>query len=148
MLNITIACLADQGQVVNGKLYLLGAGWRTVAVPPGMPVSCTIAIMVEVPWAEIGESHSVDVELSDGNGRPMTNDKGGPLISIHGNLQAVRPPGVLLGEAGLFPFVLSIPPLPLAPGKYVWHVVLDGATTVDWELPFTVTAAPPISLAS
>lgn len=148
MLNITIACLAEQGQVVNGKLYLHGAGWRTVAVPPGGPVTCTIAVMVEVPWAEIGESHSVDVGLADDKGRPVTNDKGEPIISIHGNLQTVRPPGVLLGEAGHFPLVLSIPPLSLGSGKYVWHVVLDGATAVDWELPFTVTAAKPITLAS
>lgn len=149
MMNVNIFCLADQGQVVNGKLYLHGAGWR-MAVPaqPGGTVAYVIALSVDVPWSETYKTHTIALTLADSKGMAVTSPNGEAAISIQGNLQAVRPPGVLSGEPITMPMVLPIPAMVLVPGKYIWHLTIDGASNIDWELPFIVAEAMPQQLAS
>ncbi|MFM7225770.1 MAG: hypothetical protein ACKO1Y_10170, partial [Actinomycetota bacterium] len=58
-------------------------------------------------------------------------------IGSEWQMEVGRPPGVRPGTLLGVPLVVSVPPLPLAPGGYEWHVTIDGA--VRGHVGFSVT---------
>jgi len=129
--------LADAAQEVNGKLYVLGGGW-SVTGPDVPPMS--LAIKLDVPWSEANRSHTFDIVLVDTDGHAVGADGGASGIRVDGRFEVGRPPGLPAGSDIDFAFAVSIPPVPLAPGRYAWQLSIDGRTHEDWLRPFQVRA--------
>src|SRR4051812_31595680 len=135
--------LADHAEVADGKWFINGGGWEWVV--PNFPYY--IALEFELAWDELDVSHPFTVELLDGKGTPVNAPNGQPMVHIEGQIRGERQPGVILGSATRPKLALGVPPLPLKPGQYGWHITVEG-NDLFWALPFTVTAAGPQRLAS
>ncbi len=131
--------LAEHARVSEGKLDILGGGWN-VASP--IPRINALGLLLEVPWAELGVEHSVEIALLDGNDAPVLDLDGQP-IRIDGRFTAEKPPGVLLGKAATMPLALTIPPLTLQPSKdFKWRLSIDGHSKLEWEVGFSTPPSP------
>ena len=134
-----ILLLGDLARVADGKLDVLGAGW-TVAGPG--PVNLGIGMLTQVPWAEMGEEHRVELVLVDSRGEVVPGENGDPLFRVEAALRTERPPGVLLGSPAVVPLALNVNNLPVPPGgRYSIRASVDGHTSVDWEAPFSTRPA-------
>ncbi|MFN8559031.1 MAG: hypothetical protein U0531_17380 [Dehalococcoidia bacterium] len=85
--------LADAAQVVGGKLYLLGGGWKVLNVSAGFPVQqrCAVAVSFEAPWNETNVPQQVEVEVATEDGRT--------LAKMEGQFEVGRPPGIPPGQS-------------------------------------------------
>src|SRR3954454_16591088 len=123
--------LADAAQEVNGKLYVLGGGWSVTG--PDLP-PMAIAIKLDVPWSAANVQHAFALELIDEDGRAVpAGDSGGGVRAegsfeggrAEGGLEVARPAGLPAGSDIDFAFVVTIPPFPVAPGRYSWRLTID-----------------------
>lgn len=132
--------LADFAQVLQGKLYIMGGGWSITGPQPSLSA---IALKLEVPWTQTNRQHEFKVELIDADGRPVMvpGPEGTAPAVMAGHFEVGRPPGMAAGTPLDMPLALTIGPMPLAPGRYVWKLFIDGASDDDWEAAFTVRAA-------
>lgn len=136
-----VMLLADAAHVVGGKLYVWGGGW-SVAGP--LPVPMAIAMRFEVPWDQVDRSHDWELELVDGDGRPvMCAEHGDHPIRHHGHLHLHRPaglpPGVPVDVAVAVDAGTVVVP---AGGRYVWRLSVDGTTEEGWQVAFTSRPLP------
>ena len=134
--------LADHAQAADGKLNIIGGGWN-LAGPEAGPFA--IAILFEVPWDRANEEHHFLLELVDQDGDPVlvpTVDGEAPL-TIEGQFEVGRPPGVKRGSSLAFPLAMNMGPQPLEPGgRYEWRLTVDGESHEDWRLVFGRRPAP------
>lgn len=121
MIEATIL-LCDFAEAINGKLYMMGAGWN-VLFAVNQPVNTSIAVLVEVPWDETNRRHQLSVELLTDDGEPVEG-QGQPVVA-RGEFEIGRPPGVKPGSSFNAPFVWTFNSLVLAAGSYAWHVAID-----------------------
>ena len=128
--------LADAAQEVNGKLYVLGGGWSVTG--PDLP-PMAIAIKLDVPWSAANERHTFAIDLVDQDGRAVPAGDS-PGVRVEGSFEVGRPAGMPAGSDIDFAFVVAIPPLPIAAGRYSWQLSIDGESHQDWVRPFTVRA--------
>jgi Family of unknown function (DUF6941) len=133
--------LADNAQVADGKLYILGGGWSLTG--PG-PVSCGVALLFHVPWDRTNRKTKFSVWLVDEDGQQVT--QAGPLgeqpVQIGGEFEVGRPAGVKAGAEISIPVAFNNI-LQLAPGKgFTWVLEVDGQRGDDWKLPFTTREHP------
>ena len=129
--------LADHAQAAEGKLNIIGAGWNVTGPEPG---PSAIAILFEVPWDRANEPHRFVLELVDSDGYAVTVDTadGDAPITIEGEFEVGRPPGVKRGTPLPFPIAMNLPPQPVpAGGRYEWRLTVDGETDEDWRLVFS-----------
>lgn len=133
--------LADFAQVVQGKLYVMGGGWSVTGPQPSLSA---IALKIEVPWTQSNRRHDFRVELVDADGRPVVlpGPEGEKPVVLSGSFEVGRPPGMPPGTPLDMPLALTIGPMPLMPGRYLWKLFIDNATKDDWESAFTVRSAP------
>lgn len=130
--------LADAAQAVGGKLYVLGGGWSVIGATPA-PMA--IAIKIDVPWSETDVRHRWTLDLIDQDGRPVLVPAaaGAEPVTISGEFQVGRPPGLAEGTPIDLPLAISVGPLALPPGtRCVWQLSIDGRTAPDWQLAFDV----------
>jgi Family of unknown function (DUF6941) len=131
--------LADFAQVADGKLTVVGGGWSLTGPEP---VPFGIALLVQVPWDRANERHSMRLELLDADGAHVmvdTDDGEEPVVIFDdAPFEVGRPAGLKPGTDLDFPIAVNSLPIPLEPGRYVWHLTIDGTTDPDWRLPFTV----------
>lgn len=134
--------LSDFAQVIQGKLYIMGGGWSLTGPVPSLSA---IAVKIEVPWTQTNRKHEFRVELIDADGHPvvMVPPTGEGPVVLDGHFEVGRPPGMPPGTPLDVPLAMTIPPMPLAPGRYVWRLSIDGASHDDWEVAFTVRAQAP-----
>jgi len=123
----------------DGKLTVVGAGWKLIAV--GAPFA--VAAIVEVPWDLTNTKHTLQLRLVDADGQPLTMPDGQPLELPPDVFEVPRPAGVKPGTSIAHNVVLNSGPLPFEPGQYVWEITINGAQHEEWKLPFTVVAAGP-----
>jgi hypothetical protein len=90
---------ADYAEVVNGKVYIMGAGWDRFA-PPAFPAPMRLGIAagIRVPYLESNIPHHLTITLRDGDGRE--------LFRLDGDLETGRPPGSR-GDAALVPLAVN-----------------------------------------
>jgi hypothetical protein len=124
----TTVLLCDHAQEVAGKLYVLGGGW---SIYRGSPVTMALAVKIDVPWESANMPHDFTAQLLTEDGMPPVLPKpdGGAAytpIEFQGRFEAGRPPGVPPGSDLDTPFAVNIAGLPLAPGRYEWHIAIDG----------------------
>lgn len=141
-MKVAAMLLADFAEVVNGKLYIIGGGW---SISGPIPVPSAIAVKVEVPWSPADQKHNLRLELFDSNQRPVSVPvNGGPPqpVVVGGDFVAGHSPDIVEGTSLDVPFAINLPPLPLEPGKrYFWKLTIDGKTTDDWQVAFSMRAA-------
>lgn len=127
--------LAQAATINGGMLSLLGAGWLVRAPEPAGPAS--VAVMLSVPRDQEGH-HDIAVRLLDSDGDQVTVD--GNEIAIEGELVVKGLVGVAPELPLLAPFVATVGPFPLEPGRaYRWQVYVDGATQDRWSVGFRTT---------
>jgi len=135
--------LADYAQAADGKLNVIGAGW-TITGP--QPVPSAIGLIFDVPWDRSNESIEFRLELVDQDGNAVvTETPDGPQpVSIDGQFEIGRPPGVKRGTPLTFPAAFNIGPLPLDPGgRYEWRLTVGDQSLDSWRLAFSVRPLPP-----
>jgi hypothetical protein len=90
---------ADFAEVVQGKVYVMGAGWDKFA-PPAYPAVMRIGLAagIRVPYLESNVPHHLSVTLRSGDGED--------LFRIDGDLETGRPPGSR-GESILVPLAVN-----------------------------------------
>jgi hypothetical protein len=125
------AAVADQG----GKLHMLGAGWSITSSPTSPQA---VAVMLKIPWARANERLALTLRLLDDDGRPVvveTSEGTTQELTMGGDIETGRPPGVTPGsqlDAGL---VFNVPSLPLPPGRYQWRLdVADDTFTSSFQV--------------
>ena len=127
--------LADAAQEVNGKLYVLGGGWSVTgpALPP-----MALALKLDVPWSAANQEHEFLLVLVDADGHPVRVAGDDGEVRAGGTFEVGRPPDLPAGTDIDFAFAVTVPSLPLAPGRYAWQLWIDGETSEDWQRPFQV----------
>jgi len=90
---------ADFAEVVQGKVYIMGAGWDKFA-PPTYPAVMRIGLAagIRVPYLESNLPHHLSVALRSGDGED--------LFKIEGDLETGRPAGSR-GESVLVPLAVN-----------------------------------------
>lgn len=85
--------LAEAAEVVNNKLYLMGAGWDTVTVNGSLPLLHHMAVAVDfrVPWPETNDRHHVGIEVVRSDSER--------IFRLDGVVEIGPPPGVPLEDA-------------------------------------------------
>lgn len=141
--------LADSAQAVDGKLYILGGGWTdTTLGPDNLTAPHALACIIEVPWDQTNVEHQTSLQLLDADGHPVEPAGGHPL-RVDNGFEIGRPPGAPAGVALSFSMALNLSPLPLAPGRYTWTVVVDEHDEWKADVSFTVRKpGGPMRLAS
>ena len=129
--------LCDFAEAVNGKLYVMGGGWN-VLYAPGEPVTMAVAAIVAVPWDQTNRPHELALELLTQDGASVEVE--GEALSVTGEFELGRPPGIKPGSSLNAPFVWTFAGLVLEAGGYEWKLSLNGAPVTS--RPFTVT--PPV----
>ena len=131
--------LADAAQVSEGKLFILGGGWRFTGPEPA---TMAIAMLIEVPWDQANRRHHFRLQLLDGDGAPAIVGDG--ELTIEGDFEAGRPPGHPPGVSLAVPMVMNVQAVPLTPGsRYEWRLSIDGESPVDWGLGFNTRPSGP-----
>lgn len=130
--------LCDHAQVADGKLFISGAGISVI--PRGIPTA--IALLIHVPWdrANTQIPYTLHVENSDGSTDLVAEDDGPARIEISGQFEVGRPPGLTRGTSLDLPAAISVPPLDLSAGRYMWRLTIAGETNESWTASFNIRA--------
>lgn len=132
--------LADNAQVVNGKLYLLGGGWNQIGPKP---TGMAVVIRFLVPWDETNQKHRWALRLLDEDGHPVVigSGDGARPVEISGQFEAGRPVGTEPGTETSIPVAVNVGALPLPAGKRLeWRLFVDEQTQESWRESFRVRA--------
>jgi hypothetical protein len=117
--------VCDYAESVNGKLYIMGAGWDQVAA--NVPVPVAVALLVTVPWDQTNMQHVLLLELADEDGHRVALGDPPREVVQRIDFEAGRPAGVRPGTGQRAPFALRFNALPLPPGGYSFVVSVDGS---------------------
>ena len=124
--------LADEAEVVNGKLYMMGGGWdRLTAQSLPWRQHMTIAVAIRVPWMETNRQTQVEIDLQDGSGNS--------LAKVDGQFVVGRPAQSVPGQPLRTQIAIKMDAKFQKLGTYVVVCRLHGAETT---FPFSVVASP------
>ena len=124
--------LADEAEVVNGKLYMMGGGWDRLtaqSLPWGQHMA--IAVAIRVPWMDTNRQTSVEIDLQDG--------AGSSLAKVDGQFVVGRPAQSVPGQPLRTQIAIKMDAKFQKLGTYVVVCRLHGAETT---FPFSVVASP------
>lgn len=130
------AFLADSAEVVNNKLYTLGAGWNTIFVRefPAVHRRLAVAAVVHVPFLATNEAHRLELRLvtEDGQAHPVgvrMGEGGKPeaVQALGGEFTLGRPPQLVDGDDQIACFAFAVDGMRFQnPGKFSWVLSIDG----------------------
>jgi hypothetical protein len=137
-MKLALAVLADAAVAnpIDGKMYILGGGFDTLAVQqfPAQHAALALALRVLVAPSECGRPHKLEVQAVDADGRPFQ-----PPFTVD-----VTPPKNAI-DTGLptpIQLVETFQQLQFAgPAEYAFNVLIDGSEVAS--LPLRVIKAPP-----
>lgn len=145
------AFLADSAEVVNNKIYSLGAGWNTIFVRtfPAVHRRLAVSAVVHVPFTETNIAHRFELRLENEDGQPhpvglRVNDEGKPepVQALGGDFTLGRPPQLVDGDEQIACFAFAIDGMRFtAPTKFSWVILIDGEEAT--RLPMRVQLAQP-----
>lgn len=143
------AFLADSAEVVQNKIYSLGAGWNTIYVRtfPAMHRRLAVAATVHVPYTATNTSHKFELKLVTEDGqmhpiglRPDAEGKPVPVHAMGGEFTLGRPPTLVDGDEQIANFAFTIDGMRFTePGKFEWVISIDDDELA--HLPMRVQAA-------
>ncbi len=132
--------LADAAQAVGGKVSMLGAGWSVTGTPTAPQA---VVGLIKVPWDRANEQLPLRLRLIDADGREVVlagpPGSGEQSIEFRAMLEVGRPSGLTPGTPIDSSFTISVQPLPLSPGRFVWELDIAGDL---FTTSFQVTAGP------
>jgi hypothetical protein len=117
--------LCDFAESINGKLYIMGAGWEQLRANSPAPVA--VALIVTVPWDQTNVQHELVMELADEDGHRIALGEPPQEVVQRVSFEAGRPPGVKPGTGQNAPLALRFNALPLPAGRYSFVVHIDDA---------------------
>src|SRR5438067_13290789 len=83
--------LGEHTRVADGKLDVLGAGWKFTGPAP---TSFGIGIIFEAAPGEFGRQHALVIELVDEDGQLVrAPESEEPLLRVEGQVEVIPPPG-------------------------------------------------------
>ena len=127
--------LADEAEVVNGKLYMMGGGWdRITAQTLPWKQHMAIALAVRVPWTDTNRQTSVEIDLTDEDGNLLVNVKGEFVVG--------RPAQAIPGQSLRSQIAIKLDGLLPKLGAYAVVCRLHGDETT---FPFNVVASPELA---
>jgi hypothetical protein len=113
--------VADYAEVINGRAYIMGAGWDKFAPPAyPAPMRIGIAVGIRVPYLESNTPHRLSVRLRNGDGQEV--------FKIEGDLETGRPPGSR-GDSILVPLAVNAQVDVPAPQLFELLAEVDGQST-------------------
>ena len=115
--------LCDWAEVINGKLYMMGAGWSRIRADN--PVNVSLAIMWKIPWSKANEPQDIEVALLTEDGKRVARPDG-KEVALKGQIEAGRPPGMKFGSPLDAPLAVTIGSLQLEPGRYRFELSVNG----------------------
>lgn len=118
-MRLDFCILADKAEAINGKLYLMGGGFQTVAMAqiPG-PASFDVGIGVSQDYHETSDNHVVSLTLEDADNAVILGPVTFPFATG-------RPPGFPPGDELRWICAVQGPfPIP-AEGNYQVRVQVD-----------------------
>ena len=133
------AFLSDSVQSVEGKLYVLGAGWNRLAAAgfPARHDRVGIGLLLTLEDGEAGE-HNLEVSLLDPSEQPMAlfvDPSGAEQFALHASFQTQAPADGFADVA--VPMALNLDGIAFpAAGTYAFSVRVDGNELE--RLPFRV----------
>ena len=134
--------LCDAAQAVNGKLYILGAGWNIIGPDP---TPSAIAFQIEVPWDQANRKHRLKVALLSDDGQPVllpTPAGGSNPAEVTAGFEVGRPPGLRPGSPLSVVLAINVGPIALKPdSRYEWRCHINDETRSDWICSFSTRPA-------
>jgi hypothetical protein len=133
--------LCDAAQAVNGKLYILGAGWNLTGP---QPIPSALAIQIDVPWDQANRRHKIVLKLVTDDGTPVTapTPDGNRPVEIDAGFEVGRPAGHKPGTPLSVVLALNIGPLQLQPeSRFEWRCEINGETSEEWTVGFSTRPA-------
>jgi hypothetical protein len=124
--------LCDWAQEINGKLYIMGAGWSRVVLR--QPLDCALAVKIDVPWDRTNDQHKIRASLVTEDGSPVIVE-GNPVM-IEGAFETGRPAGLKPGSTIDASLALRFGGFMLDAGRYVFKFNVNGKD--EAEVPFDV----------
>jgi hypothetical protein len=118
-----IVLLCDWAEELNGKLYMMGAGWSRILKV--QPLNVTLGVKVYVPWDQANRKHSISMQLLTEDGDPVSFDD--RPVETRGDIEVGRPVGMRPGSDIDAAFVMSFKNLDLGEGRYYWVLEIDGS---------------------
>ena len=116
--------LCDFAEVLNGKLYTMGAGWsKFLLVPERKVVNISIAGVIYVPWDQTNLKDTITLALFDEDGKLVENHDG-KKIQYEGPFEVGRPPGTIKGTELDVPFAFRFEQILLTAGRYEFRLNL------------------------
>lgn len=140
MVLVDYVILADAAAVADGKHYIHGGGWDTLAAPafPAAHPLLAVAVRLRIPWSDTNLPHLLEVDVIDADGRSILPEPPGPPRSP---FTVGRPATATPGGDQVLPLVFSLHHVQFpAPGTYAAVVRLDGDDQA--RSPFQVRIAP------
>lgn len=126
--------LCDAAQAdPSGKLHMLGAGWSITSSPTA---PSAVAVLLQIPWDRANQKLRIQLQLENADGDHV---EGAPSL-VDGSIEVGRPPGVPPGSPIDAAFQVTVPPLPLQPGRYVWRLHI---AEQQFSARFLVRETPP-----
>src|SRR3989442_14351182 len=111
--------LCDFAEAINGKLYIMGAGWSHIVL--NQPTNFALAVQLSVPWDQTNMPIEVKTMLLDHDGQPVLDPNGQP-IQLEGKVEVGRPPGIRPGSELGVPLAMRFGNLQLQPGRYTFQL--------------------------
>ncbi len=129
---IVLLCDAAVADPLGGKIHMLGAGWSVTTSPTG---AAAVAVMLKIPWDRTNQKLPTSLAMLDADGQLVTLPDGTAVRSAQ-TIEVGRPPGLDPGSMIEASFSLSLPPLPLPPGRYQWRLEVAGEVvqTVSFQV--------------
>ncbi len=129
------AFLADSAEVVQGKIYALGAGWNTIFVRqfPAAHRRLAVAATVHLPFTATNAAHKFELKLvtEDGQEYPIglradADGKPQPVRGMGGDFTLGRPAHLVDGDEQVACFAFTIDGLRFAEaGMFAWVISID-----------------------
>ena len=112
--------LCDWAEAVNGKLYAQGIGWTGIV--PDRPLSIAVAVLVNIPYGQTNQEHTLDLRLLDEDGEPFPSEQ---PIGAQATFEVGRPPKMRRGEQQNMHFALNLAGVTFPAGGYAFHLSVD-----------------------
>jgi hypothetical protein len=126
MLQVDYLVLADAAAVAEGKHYIHGAGWDTLAASafPAVHPILGVAVRLRIRWSDTNQPYMLEIDLIDADGRSILPAATGPLRAP---VTVGRPAHILPGTDQVLPLVFTFHGLQFpAPGTYALVVRVGG----------------------
>ncbi len=83
--------LCDAAQAVNGKMYILGAGWNLTGPQPS---PSALAVQIDVPWDQANHQHKIVFRLVTEDAEPVLGPtpQGDKPVQIEAEFEVGRLP--------------------------------------------------------